>query len=173
MTPLVSDYANSPFAFLQASAFLVWSIGWLALAIGLYWEMMPSPSAVFSQVLFGIAAIAIFVNGIIPCDAGCTKTTTAGVIHSVLAFPFFFGTLGGILLLGGPFKQDSKWQSIQTVASAISAFLVVATTAFFVIRATNLPFFGFGQRVCLAFILLWYLLTANRLRSIAVGSTSY
>src|SRR6266508_4222203 len=65
MTQLISDYANSSFAFLQATAFLVWSIWWLALAFGLYWQMVPSRSAVFAQVLFGIAAIAMFVNGII------------------------------------------------------------------------------------------------------------
>jgi len=169
VTQLISDYANGSFAYLQALAFIAWGIGWFALAVGLH-EVIRSGRAVFAQVLFGIGALAISVNAIIPCDPGCANTTAAGMLHSVLAFPFFFGVLGGILLLDKPFKQDPRWQSFQPMSFIVSVVLVVAVIAFFVIRATNLPFSGIGQRVDLAVIMLWFLLTANQLRSLETHS---
>jgi hypothetical protein len=89
-TQLISDYANGSFAYLQALAFMAWGIGWFALAIGLDQQLIRSRRAMVAQVLSGIGAAAI-INAIIPCDPGCANTTTMGMLHSVLAFPFFFG----------------------------------------------------------------------------------
>jgi len=169
ITQMMSEYALSPFGYLLSTAFLAWGVGYMALAQGLRARLTSSPRSVAASVVLAIAGLSMFLNGIIPCDPGCGNTTPLGIVHSVLSFPFFFGSLVAILLLLAPFEGDPRWRPVHRAASVIAACTVVAFVVFFAQRAAQLPLTGVTQRLVTMSLLVWFLFVVNHLRTIATG----
>lgn len=169
VTQMMSEYALSPFGYLQATGFIAWGAGYVALAFGLRAKLLPSRRSVAASVVLAIAGLSMFLNGIIPCDPGCGNTTPLGILHSVLSFPFFIGSLIAILLLLAPFESDQRWRPVHRAAVVIAAFTVVAFVVFFAQRAAQVPLTGVTQRLVVTSLLVWFLFVVNHLRTVAAG----
>jgi hypothetical protein len=163
---IISAYGAGPYWYLLTGAFVAWSIGYVSLAIALRAAVAPARGLSAAIVLLFVAAGAMFVNSIIPCDPGCGNTTALGTLHSVLSFPFFLGTIAAMLLLLVPFRNDPSWRPIYRISLVLCVYAVVTTVALFAVRASGLPFFGLAQRLIVIGLVGWYLITVRQLRKI-------
>ncbi len=149
------------------SAFLAYSAAYVALVFGLRATLAPSRRSFWALAMLSLACLTIFVNAIVPCEPGCGNTTVLGVIHNVVSFPFFLGTLIAMLLLIEPFQRDIRWRAISRTTAAITVASVVGMLALFIVRGTQLPLTGIVQRLDVIGIVAWFLITVNHMRGIS------
>ena len=162
---LVSEYAVGPYAFLMTSAFFGLSLGSLALVIGLYQAVSRTWRSWLGLFFFGTWAVGIMIAGIFP--VGSKNALTTASIHELASILSFFSLVIAALLLSWHFKQDEKWSSFHRPALILSVLMLLALIGFF--WFVNTAYGGLSQRIFIAMVLMWLLLTASRLRYVATG----
>jgi len=166
----ISQYAVGPYGVLFAIALLVWGIASLILAIGLYRNVCPSRPlrvGIFLLVVFGTGLI---IASIFPMDVPFPPKnffpesfTAIGLTHilsatiSSVCFPF------SALFLSMSFQKDERWKLFQPLAHIVALSTLGALASFFIISGVDIRFFGIGQKIFAALVLLWLLLTTVRL----------
>jgi hypothetical protein len=163
---LVSEYAVGPYAFLMTSAFFGLSWGSLALVIGLSQAVSRTWRSWLGLFFLGTWAVGITIAGIFP--AGSKNAFTSASIHELASILSFFSLVIAALLLSWYFKQDEKWSSFHRPALILSGLMLLALIGFF--WFVNTAYAGLSQRIFIAMVLMWLLLTASRLRYVATGS---
>ena len=166
VTELISAYGAGPHWYVLTVSFFAWSVGYLALSVGLGKTVAPARGSTAARMLLFVAASAMFANGIIPCDPGCSNTTFLGALHSVLSFPFFLGTIAAMLLLIGPFGADPRWRTMRRITIALAVYATITMLMLFAWRASGIASWGLVQRLNVLGLVTWYLLTADHLRSV-------
>ena len=160
VTEPISTYgASGPYGFLFLAADLGSALAALALTLGLYLGMVPPARSYVGLFFLGIYGVSELLAGLFPLDVGA-EATLIGTIHNIVGNLSFFGVPIGMILLSLAMGKDERWRSFRPPA------LVVALT----IVGSNIGLFGVTQRIVNATQLLWILLVALRLRSIAQGA---
>jgi hypothetical membrane protein len=119
----------------------------------------------FLLALYGVSEL---LAGIFPIDIG-GEATTAGTIHTIVGNISFFCLPIAAILLSLRMGKDEQWRSIRRPALALS--IVVVLTAILTIAGFNLGIgFGVTQRVANVAVLVWMLMVALHLRSVAQGA---
>jgi hypothetical membrane protein len=119
----------------------------------------------FLLALYGVSEL---LAGIFPIDTG-GEATTAGTIHNIVGNISFFCLPIAAILLSLRMGKDERWRSIRRAALALS--IVVVLTVILTIAGFNLGIgFGVTQRVANAAVLVWMLVVALHLRSVAQGA---
>jgi MFS family permease len=171
-TPAMSQYALGRYGGLMVAAFCVLGVGYLALAFGLRSATVALGAARLGSILLGLAGFWFVVSGVFRVHAPGTPMTFSGVMHG-LGFIVGVPTLiASILVLSGAFGRDDRWRSFRPVSSALGlAALILFLIAFF---APGIPGTAVVilSRVFVGTFVLWLLLTALRLRSIAKGASA-
>ena len=168
----ISNYATGSYGYLMSTAFIIWGIGIVALAAGLFLAVTPRPRV--GSVLVLIAGVALIIAGVFTGDV-VTKdtprpTTTPGAIHDLSSVVFFLFLIAAMFVMARRFRRDARWRQVQRpsfwlgVASALS--LIV-----FVFGPIPLSIDGLGQRIFAFWLLSWVLLAGIRLWFITRGST--
>jgi hypothetical protein len=166
----ISEYAVGPYGFLMRSAFFGLSLGSLALVVGLYLGVSRPGRSWIGLVLLGVWGVGILIAGIFPADLQGAPVTTVGSIHQTASALAFLSVILATILISWRFKQDKKWSSFRRSALILSLVILVTFIGFSL--SVNTEFGGLSQRIFIASILLWLLLTAARLRYVATGSFS-
>ncbi len=167
-----SQYAVGLYGFLMTSAFLSMSIASFALLIGLYQGVPESARSRVGLALLGLWGVGVLIAMIFPIDPEGGPQTMAGTIHRINGPLSFLCVTVGTILLSRRFKQDETWRPLYRPALILSLIIVAAFIAGGVSIATNSGFAGLIQRTDIAALVAWMLLTAARLRAMALGSVS-
>ena len=170
-TPAMSLYALGRYGGLMMAAFCALGVGYLALAFGLHSAMTASRAARLGSILLGLAGFWFVVSGVFRVHAPGTPITFSGVMHG-LGFIVGIPTLiASILLLSRAFGHGDRWRSFRPSSLTLGlAALILFLIAFF---APGIPgmVMVILSRIFAGTFVLWLLLTALRLRSIATGAS--
>ena len=171
-TPAMSLYALGRYGGLMVAAFCALGVGYLALAFGLRGATAASRAARLGSILLGLAGFWFVVSGAFRVHAPGTPMTFSGVMHGL---GFIVGVptlLASILVLSRAFGRDDRWRSFRPPSLTLGlAALTLFLIAFF---APGIPGMAVVilSRIFVGTFVLWLLLTALRLRSIATGASS-
>jgi Protein of unknown function (DUF998) len=164
----VSNYAIGPYGVLLTAADIGSGLAALALILGLYLGIAPPGRSYVGLFLLGLYGISELLAGIFPIDVG-GEATTVGTIHNIVGNISFFGFPIAVILLSLGMGKDERWRSIRRPALALS--IVVVLTVILTIVGFNLGIgFGVTQRVANVTALVWMLVVALHLRSVAQGA---
>ncbi len=179
-TSTISAYAVGPYGWLMTAAFLALGVGALALTTGIRRATTPSRWSLVGSVLVGLFGVGFVLAGIFPVggcrDVGCVERFESGidVQMSAAAIAHGAGALLGILLLivgmlvlSRAFKRDRKWSSLWPW----SLVLGLAALVQFVLAGEGLVG-AVLRRTLVVTLVLWMVLSALRLRSIARESAA-
>jgi bacteriorhodopsin len=165
-----SEYAVGPYGFLMTSAFFSMSLGSFALVIGLYRGVSQRARSGIGLVLLGIWAVGVLIAMSFPIDPEGAPQTLSGTIHRINGPLAFLSLTAGTILVSRRFRQDGLWRPIHRSAVILSLVMLAAFIANFVNIATASGFAGLCQRIFLVAFVTWFVLTAERLRSISSRS---
>ena len=184
LLPLVSEYsltadyiselAIGRYGYLQTAAFFAVGSGTLALAAGIRVATKGSWGSRVGSVFIGLYGLGGILVGIFPTDevdaAGRIESpTSVGTVHiGVSALAFVFG-IAGMFVLSRTFKRDARWRAFWPLSLELA---VAALVAFIVSVPSHGPWVGLIQRIFIGTIILWQVLVAFRLRSIARGASA-
>ncbi len=165
-----SEYAVGPFGFLMTSAFFSMSLASWALVIGLY-QGIPGPArSRIGLALLGIWAVGVLIAMIFPIDADGAAQTMAGAIHAINGPLIFLSLTSSVILVSQHFKYDAIWGSFHRLALILSLVMLVEFITVPLAMVTESGLAGLAQRAFLVTFVTWFVLTAARLRSIAMGA---
>jgi hypothetical protein len=165
-----SEYAVGSYGFLMTSAFFSMSLASWALIIGLYQCISQPARSQMGLGLLGLWGVGVLIAMLFPIDPEGNPQTIAGTIHRINGPLIFLCVTVGTILLSRRFKQDENWRLIYRPALRLSLVMLAAFLLTFLSFAAQLGFTGLMQRIHLVALVTWMLLTATRLRSIALQS---
>ncbi|HSH78343.1 MAG TPA: DUF998 domain-containing protein [Herpetosiphonaceae bacterium] len=179
-TDLISAYAVGPYGWLMVAAFLALGIGALAVAFGLRRAITPSRWSMVGSLLVGLFGVGFVLAGIFPVggcrDVECVARfesdtnlpiTAAAMAHGVGSLLGILLLIAGMFVLARAFKRDPRWKSFRRWS------LVLGLAALL-----QFGFPGEGMvavilmRTLVSTLIVWLLLAALRLRSIARESVA-
>jgi hypothetical protein len=167
---LTSEYAVGQYGLIMSTAFFSMSLATVALLIGLYRIVPPAARSPIGLGLLGLWAVGVLIAMLFPIDAQGAPPTVAGTIHSTSGPLAFLSVTIGVLLVSGRFKRDTRWRPFHRIALMLSLVLLVGYIATFLSFVTQSGYLGITQRITLAALVTWMLLTAARLRSLSIES---
>jgi hypothetical protein len=161
----MSNYAVGPYGFLFTAADIGGGLAALSLMFGLYLGIAPRGRSYVGLFLLGVYGVSQLLAGFFPIDVGA-EATTVGTIHNIVGNIAFFGFPIAVILLSLGMGKDERWRSFRRLALALA--LVVVLTAILTIVGFNVGIgFGVTQRMANVAALVWMLVVALRLRSMA------
>jgi Protein of unknown function (DUF998) len=164
----MSNYAVGPYGFLLTAADIGGGLAALALTFGLYWGIAPPGRSYVGLFLLGLYGVSVLLAGIFPIDVG-GEATTFGTIHNIVGNILFFGFPIAVILLSLGMGKDERWRSLRLPALALAG--VVVLTVILTMVGFNLGIgFGVTQRIANVAALVWMLVVALHLRSVAQGA---
>ena len=165
-----SAYAVGPYSFLMTSAFFSMSVATISLVIALYNGLPQQARSRIGLGLLGIWGVAVLIAMTFPIDLEGAPQTLSGTIHRINGPIAFLCVTLGVILVSWRFKQDEMWRPFHRTALVLSLILLVAFILGGLSIATQSGFIGLTQRIDLIALVTWMLLTAVRLRSLALTS---
>ena len=164
----ISNYGVGPYGFLFTVADIGSGLATLALVFGLYLGIPPPGRSYVGLSLLALYGVSELLAGIFPIDVG-GEATTAGTIHTIVGNISFFCLPIAAILLSLRMGKDEQWRSLRRPALALS--IVIVLTVILTIAGSNLGIgFGVTQRVANVAVLVWMLVVALHLRSVAQGA---
>ena len=164
----MSNYAVGPHGFLLTAADIGGGLAALALTFGLYLGIAPPGRSYVGYFLLGLYGVSVLLAGIFPIDVG-GEATTVGAIHNIVGNIAFFGFPVAVILLSLGMGKDERWRSFRRTALALAG--VVVLTVILTMVGFNIGIgFGVTQRIANVATMLWMLVVALHLRSLAQGA---
>jgi hypothetical membrane protein len=164
----ISNYGVGPYGFLFTVADIGSILAAFALVFGLYLGIGPPGRSYVGLFFLGLYGISELLAGIFPIDVA-GEATTAGTVHTIVGNISFFCFPIAAILLSLRMGKDEQWRSLRRPALALS--IVVVLTVILTIAGFNLGIgFGMTQRLANVAVLVWMLVVALRLRSVAQGA---
>ena len=113
----------------------------------------------------GLYGVSELLAALFPIDDGA-EASTSGTIHNIVGNVSFFGFPISVILLSLGMGKDERWRSLRLPALALAG--VVVLTVVLTMVGFNLGIgFGLTQRLANVAVLVWMLVVALRLRSMA------
>jgi hypothetical protein len=162
----ISNYAVGPYGLLLTAADIGIGLAAFALMFGLYLGIAPPGRSYVGLFLLGLYGVSELLAGIFPIDVG-GEATTFGTIHNIVGNLSFFGFPIAVILLSLGMGKDERWRSFRRPALAVS--FAVVLTVILTIVGSNIGLFGVTQRLANVTAMLWMLVVALHLRSVAQG----
>jgi hypothetical membrane protein len=164
----ISNYGVGPYGFLLTVADIGSVVATLGLVFGLYLAIMPPARSYVGLFLLGLSGVSELLAGIFPIDVGA-EATTAGTIHNIAGNISFFCFPIAAILLSLRMGKDEQWRSLRRPALALS--IVVVLMVILTIAGSNLGIgYGVAQRIENVAVIVWMLVVALHLRSVAQGA---
>lgn len=176
----ISRLLLGPYGFVLSGALFAAGLGSLAIAIGIRQTTRGSGGSLLGSVLIGLWAVGVALAGIVFTDAEGNPTAIALALHGAAVGLAFVSALAGILLLSRVFARDARWSSFYPLSLALGFAALVGLTDMVTVRAgianiievagpVGRGFEGLGiiQRMFVGAVIVWMILAAAQLRSIA------
>ena len=164
----MSNYGVGSYSFLLTIGDIGSGLATLALVVGLYLGIAPPARSYVGLFLLGLYGVAELLSAFFPIDVG-GETTTAGTIHNIVGNISFFCFPIAAILVSSRMGRDERWRSLRRPALALS--IVVVLTVILTVTGSNLGTgFGVTQRIANVAVLVWMLVVALHLRSVAQGA---
>jgi hypothetical protein len=161
----LSNYAVGPYGFLVTAANIGSALAALALMVGLYLGLAPRARSYIGLFLLGLYGVAELLAGVYPIDVGA-EATVNGIIHNIVGNISFFGFPIAVILLSLGMGKDERWRSFRICALTLAG-IVVLTVVLTMIGFNVGIGFGVTQRLANLTVMLWMLVVALHLRTIA------
>jgi hypothetical membrane protein len=184
LLPIISEYSLTKdyiselvigrYGYLQTAAFFAAGLGTLALAVGIREATNGSWGTRLGSALVGLYGVGLILAGIMPTDeidpAGrVVSPTSVGTMHMLVSALAFVFVIAGMLVLSRTFKRDARWQALWPW----SLVLALATLIGVIVAAPSEgAWVGLIQRIYIGTIIMWQVLVAFWLRSIAKGASA-
>lgn len=165
-TQTISEYAVGPYGYLMIIAFFALGAASLSLSLGIGAVRSPSRSSQVGVYLVAIWGAGILVAGIFPTDVTGSPSTPSGAIHDAASIVAFVAVVTGAILFSRGMRRDAGWPH-RSLSSGLAYAVLVGFLAF-ILSQEGAP--GIGQRVFLAFVLAWLVLTGVQLRRMVASS---
>jgi hypothetical membrane protein len=184
LLPLISEYSLTAdyiselvlgrYGYLQTAAFFAAGLGTLALAVGVREATNGSWGTRLGSALVGLYGVGLILAGILPADeigpAGrVVSPTSVGTMHSVVSALAFVFVIAGMFVLSRTFKRDARWQAVWPWSLVLALATLIGVI---VASPSEGPWVGLIQRTYIGTIIIWQVLVAFWLRSIAKGASA-
>ena len=156
------------YGFLAIAANIGTGLAALALMVGLYRGIAPRGRSYVGLFLLGLYGISELMAAYFLIDVG-GEATMAGTIHNIVGNISFFAFPIGVILLSLGMGKDERWRSFRRPALAVSV-LVVLTVILTMVGFQLGIGFGVTQRLANVTVIVWMLIVALHLRSLAQGA---
>ena len=166
----MSELVLGKFGWVQTTAFVIAGLGTLGIAFGLWKTINNSLGSLIGSLLiavYGLGAIlvAFFPTDRIDSPADVWAQSPTGLIHISVSIISFISIIVAMFVLTWQFAKDSRWRSL-TIWSGL--FSSAALPLF--LGQGECPWVGLLQRLLVAAITGWLIMTAFRARSIAADA---
>lgn len=178
----ISSLLIGRYGYVQSAAFFIAGLGSFALIIGIRAATRGSKGRRSGSALIGLWALGFALAGILPTDDEGQPLDAARTFHQTVAALAFVSVVAGMLVLSRLFAWDARWRSFYPLSLALGfaalvglVDLVTVTAGLVDLAAVVGPvarsFEGYGviQRIFVGTVMLWMMLAAIRLYSIAKG----
>jgi len=162
---MISDYAVGPYGWVMQSVFVGLSAGCIMLVVGLARSGPTSIAARLGIVLLAVASIGLIVSAIFPTDLQGAPSTESGHIHTLSFFVNVASIILAIILLTVSCGSDLRWRSYRRISLILFSLVVLAFVLQFLTLRKGAPY-GLANRLFIAVLLVWIIVTANRLRTL-------
>jgi len=162
-----SEYAVGSYSALMTSAFFSLAVASLALVIGLYQGLPTLTRSGVGLILLGAWAAGVLVAMTFPMDPEGVPQTLSGTIHQTTGPLAFLSLTAGMILVSSRFARSEMWRPWHRTALILAIVMLAAFVGTFLSFITGSGLLGLAQRIALITAVIWMLLTAARLRSIA------
>jgi len=150
----VSYLANEPLGWVFVTGALVHSGGNLALTLGLRGAIQPGKRRTWAVLLFGLAAVGIFLAALFPIDTPGQALSTSGRIHRSAAGATFTLELIALFIFSAAFGHHRYWRRQRVVSLVLSVSAAVTLIVLAIaIQVDVAP--GLAERVALVTFLIW------------------
>jgi hypothetical protein len=159
-----STYVVGEYGFVQTTAFIVLSVGSLALSLGFTPFRGSAVRWRVGRILLAVWSVGVLMAAIFPI-AGGPLPASAG-IHGLASMLSFLSIIAGMLVLSQAFERDARWQPF-----AFSSWLLtLAGGGSFVLAAIihHPTCFAILQRIFLGTIALWIGAASARMHKLAL-----
>jgi hypothetical protein len=163
----LSNYAVGPYGFLAIAANIGTGLAAFALTLGLYLGIAPPGRSYVGLFLLGLYGISELMAAYFLIDVGA-EATMAGTIHNIVGNISFFAFPIGVILLSLGMGKDERWRSLRRPALAVSVLAVLTVILTMVGFQLGIGF-GVTQRIANVTVIVWMLIVALHLRSLAQG----
>ena len=161
------------FSWLMTLNFVIRGLLTLALIAGLLKETSLAGKVRAGLVFLGIWAVGALLLALFPTDLAGEHVTWHGAIHLLVAIVAFVCVAVGEITVSRHFAADARWQSLFVPALILAIFTLIAcllTLAGGAIPGVkHVP--GLTERIFLGLALLWMLVVAIRMRSLAASAS--
>lgn len=168
ITRAMSDYVHSRHRWLMVGAFGGLGASLLALAEAFRHASL-SAQEYAGGMLLGTAGAATLLAGLFPIDntPDGRFTTARGAVHAAAGYALSPLLVGAMLCLSTPWSRPGDSAVLQTIALGSAAVNAVAFAMLLLVNSMRLPIGGIGQRVFMALVCVWLVLTSIRLLTLA------
>ncbi|MCB0664560.1 MAG: DUF998 domain-containing protein [Saprospiraceae bacterium] len=157
-TSLISDYTQTPGAWLASLSFIFFATGWASLSIALS-DVSGSRFVAIGQLLFFLAFISILAGTVFPSSMDPRTGTVLSKIQNLLARP---GLFIGILLISKGLSKKAEWRTVASTLLFLSIFaLILLGLTIGILIPKDLG--GIGQRLVFLLLYIWIWLVASHL----------
>jgi hypothetical protein len=160
---MVSDYAVGPWGGVMTTAFAGASLGCLMLALGIVRSRPGSVAGWLAAALFAIASVGLAVTAVCPTDLPGAPATAVGGIHDMSFLVNITSIVLAALLTAVVALRDARWRANRVPGVVLALLLVVAVAVQFKTLHRGMPY-GIANRVVIAVMMAWLVVTAWRLR---------
>lgn len=160
----LSEYANGAYGWILNIAIIGNLIGSTALFLAVYHEYPPPYRSTVSLVFYGIAILAILTN-FFPIDPTGKSITVSGYIHNLGGF---FGGLAGLvffLIHSIRLRSFGVLRGFYRILLSLAILGPILFIAVMIIAAYMDPIVGVIQRIYVAVLMGWLIITANGMRT--------
>jgi hypothetical protein len=164
----MSNYAVGSYGFLAIAGNFGSGLAALALTLGLYWGIASRGRSYVGLFLLGLYGVSELMAALFLIDVGA-EATMAGTIHNIVGNISFFAFPIGVILLSLGMGKDERWRSFRRTALAVSVLIVLTVILTMVGSQLGIGF-GVAQRLANVMVMVWMLIVALHLRSLAQGA---
>lgn len=165
----LSELVFGPGGVLLTAAFFVVGLGLVALAWTLHGTLAVGKGKRRATRLLTAAGLQVFCLGMFPTDRGLVPSTPTGWTHFTLAAVAFVLLSLSFVLYARLFAADPRWASVRRSATAV-AWTGVAAFALHLLPVVGpietVPYQGLFERILIAVLLLWVVLSSNHARAL-------
>ena len=166
---VMSEYANGSHGLIMTVVFYGFGLCSLALAFRLRRAIDLEGVTRLFPALLAVAGVCLIASGIFEVERALIPDSLEEVIHSNASIAAFLLLIASMLLFSYACRGDDRWWSFRWTSTALAMGAAVAAMA--TPLTTETGWSGLVQRLLGLTVLLWFLLTALRVRGKRFSST--